>query len=181
MRAASLFVVFLALAACALSVSAQPPPRHESIIILFNDSACTQHLRTERVWEPPSSKCEPEEGRMGNFSAIFECTTTSNVTHLTQEVYNNTLSCDNTPIVTLTSAAAAHTCAPIAVSYEGQKAQVYGHIDCAPSNSSSPTFDDRLLALRQAAAASIARAQQAAQEQTSGLQGFIARLLHKVA
>jgi len=155
MRSVCFFVAFLALVALALSVSAQPPPRHESIIILFNDSACTQHLRTERVFEQPSTKCEPEETPRGNFSNIFECDTANNVTHLINQVYNNTLACDNTPIVAMTSAAPAHTCAAISVTFEGQKALLYGHVECAPPNMTS-TFES-MMGIRQAAAAAVAR------------------------
>ena len=180
MRAVSFFVLFLVLAAVVLSVaSAQPPPpRHQSIIIMFNDSACTQHLRTERVFEPPSNKCEVEEGRGMNFSSIFECTTMNNMTSLMQEVFNGTEKCDTTPIISLASSATAHTCAPIAVTYEGVKAQVYGHIDCAPSNTSRAAAFDDLLSLRGA----ISVAAQSQQEvQTAGLKGFFARLFAKAA
>jgi len=134
MRAASMFVCVLVVLAMALFVSAQPPPRHESIIILFNDSACTQHLRTERSFLNSSTRCEPERGPGFNRSEVFQCDSVNNVTKLTENIYNNTETCDNTPIVTMTSSAPEHSCAPIAVTFEGQKAMIYGHIECAPEN-----------------------------------------------
>jgi len=134
MRAVVAFCVFMALAAFVLQAVNAQPPRHESIIIMYNDSACTQHLRTERIPLPSSTKCEVEEFRMHNMSSVFECDTANNVTHLIQQVYNNTLMCDNTPVVAITSAAPAHTCAAISVTYEGQKSLVYGHVECAPPN-----------------------------------------------
>jgi len=112
MRAVAVFCVLLALCALALCVSAQPP-RHESIIIMFNDSSCTQHLRTERVMQPSSAKCEPEEFRGHNMSTVFECDTdvSTNITKLMQNVYNGTENCDNTAIISLSSTATAHTLA----------------------------------------------------------------------
>jgi len=155
MRSVYVFVAVMALVALALSVSAQPPPRHESIIILFNDSACTQHVRTERVMEPSSNKCEVDQGPRGNFSNIFECDTVNNVTRLIQQVYNGTVSCDNTPIIAMASAAPAHTCAPIAVTFEGQKAQLYGHVECAPENMTSSY--EEMMRLRQVFAGAVQR------------------------
>jgi len=174
MRAVVVVLVFLGLCTLAMTVSAQP--RHESIIIMFNDTACTHHLRTERVPEPSSTKCEPEEFRTHNMSTVFECDSTNNVTHLIQQVYNNTLKCDNTPVVSVTSAAAAHSCAPISVTYEGQKALVYGHIECAPPNMTS-SYDD-FLGLRNAAAASVARQAEAAQAEAQV--GVFQRFLNKL-
>ena len=158
MRAVVAFSVLLALCAVVLSVTASaqpPPPGHESFIIMFNDSSCTQHLRTERIrMNSSATRCEPEELRTHNLSTIFQCDTNhaSNVTTLKQQVYNDTLMCDNTPIISLTSTATAHTCAPIQVAYEGQKATVYGHIDCAPENATSTSATQATLNLKAAAA-----------------------------
>ena len=143
MRAVAAFCVFLALAALVLSVSAQPPPHRESLVIMYNDSACTHHLRTERIALPSSTKCEPEEFRTHNMSTVFECSTdmTTNVTTLVQNVYNATLMCDNTAVVQLSSTGAAHSCATIQVTYEGMKATVYGHIECAPQHNQTTAVE----------------------------------------
>jgi len=138
MRATVFFCVFLALAAFLLAAVSAQPPRREAIIILFNDSACTQHIRTERVFQPNTTKCEAEPERERNMSSVFECDTDmNNVTHLIENVYNNTLACDNTAVFSLTSTAPAHSCAQITAVFEGDKRALYGHVECAPPNATS--------------------------------------------
>jgi len=175
MRSIYIFVAVMALFAVALSVSAQPPPRHESIIILFNDSMCTQHVRTDRVMEPSSNKCEVETGPRGNFSNIFQCDTANNVTKLVQQFYNGTVSCDNTPIIAMVSSAPAHTCAPVSVTFEGTKAMLYGFVDCAPENMTS-SYDD-MMALRQTFAGAVQREQEQATTKES-FRSFFARIFN---
>lgn len=51
--------------------------------------------------------------------------------------YNNTDACDNTPVFSFTSTAPEHSCAAISVVFEGQKANLYGHIECAEPPPSS--------------------------------------------
>ena len=171
MRASVVFLCVMVVAAlglCVVSVSAQPPPpQHESLVILFNDSSCTQHIRTERIPEPSSTACQPERYRERNMSAIFTCTSVNNVTTLAQSLFNDTTTCSGTPIESMTSTAPEHTCAAINVQYEGMKATLYGHIECAPPNATRA--QEERLNLRQLVAVGQANAaaQQATEETSS--------------
>lgn len=131
MRSVVLFCVLLALTAFLLSVSAQP--RHENIIVLYNDSTCTQHVDTIRIPERNTTRCEAEEGPR-NASSRFECADRNNVTHLFLEFFENTTTCSDRPMVSMMSTGPAHSCAAVAITFETNKTSLYGHIECAPPN-----------------------------------------------
>ena len=157
MRAA--FVLFLAVVALAFLaplVTAQPPPRNGSHIAFYNDSDCTHHIHSMEVRLPSSSKCVAEHYRHHNESAVFQCVTSNNQTDLTFDFYNGTAICDNTALISYSSSAPAHTCAPITLTYDGHTATVYGHIRCE---------DDRVSTLD--AAVSVARQLISAKKQTA--------------
>jgi len=148
----AVFVLLLAIVAVAFfapMVSAQPPPRNGSFIAFFNDSACTHHIRNEEIPLPSSSKCVPEHFRRHNESTIFECVTANNQTDLTWNIYNDTAACDNTALISYSSSAPAHTCAPIQLSFEGQAFTAYGHVRCEEDRESR--LSDMLAAARQMA------------------------------
>lgn len=152
MRAAVLFCISLALAAFLLSVSAQPP-RHENVIIMFNDSACTQHIDTLRIPERNTTRCEEEQSPMGNVSSRFECADRNNNTHMILDLWNTSTTCQGTPLLSFMSTAPAHTCAPVSITFEGQKQTLYGHVECAPPNATSSSLLDAAKSIKTAAAA----------------------------
>jgi len=133
-----LLLAGLALAFLAPMVTAQaPPPRNGSHIAFFNDSDCTHHIHNMEVALHSSSKCVPEHFRHHNESAVFQCVTANNQTDLSFDFYNGTANCDNTALISYSSSAAAHTCAAITLTYDGQTATVYGHIRCEDERAST--------------------------------------------
>jgi len=132
MRSVVLFSVFLALTAFLLSVSAQP--RRENVIMLYNDSACTEHIDTIRLPERNTTRCEVDGAPLINASSRLECADRNNVTHLIFDIWNDTTTCNDKPLLSMLSSAPAHTCAPVAVTFESNKSSLYAHIECVPPN-----------------------------------------------
>ena len=140
MRAVVAFCVCLALAALVLSISAQPPPHRETVISLYNDSACTEHLDTGRFPEANNTRCESVETPYFNLSERYVCRERNNETHFTYEVWNTSTTCRGDALISMTSTAASHTCAPITVIVEGEKDALYARIACnitAPNRTST--------------------------------------------
>ena len=150
----AVFVVLLAFVAVGLlapKVTAQPPPppphHNGSHIAFFNDSDCTHHIHSVELPLPSSTQCVPEHFHHHNASATFQCDTADNKTALSFVAYNNTAGCDNAPVLSWQSNAAAQTCAPITVTFEGSTSTLYGHIRCEGERAS--TLDAAVRVARQ--------------------------------
>ena len=133
-----LVVVALAVLTPMVSASAPPHPHHNgSHINFFNDSDCTNHIHTMEVPLPSSTDCVPEHHHHHNESVVFQCTTANNQTDLSFSFYNGTDTCDGTALLSYSSSAPAHTCAPITLTLGGETATLYAHIRCANESEST--------------------------------------------
>jgi len=72
-----------------------------------------------------------------NASSRLECYERNNNTHMVFDFWNGTSTCSHAPNLSITSTGPSHSCAPISVTYEDQKVQFYGHIECATPNATS--------------------------------------------
>jgi hypothetical protein len=149
MRVFSFLLLSLVVVAfCATSALAQMP-KNSTVLILYSDDKCTPNTWqvTGLVETDSSSQCrsgEPGNPSM-NSSYIFTCTTSMTSTTMKFALYNGTQKCDNTPLGQYDSTGTPHACAPITITFQGQKLAISGHVECdvmyaQQSADSSSTF-----------------------------------------
>jgi len=131
----AVFVLLLAVAALASLVPAvtaesAAPPRNLTLIAVYNDSQCSQHMGNRYEPNPSSPECVADPYHLPINSIIFQCDTAYNLTSLRYTAYDHTSHCDNAPLVNLVSLAPAHSCAPILATYMGMTQIKYARITC---------------------------------------------------
>jgi len=110
---------------------------------LYQDSSCTQPVgEPQQIPFSSSTKCQTVPDQAISF--VFYCAPDGSNTNFTFTVWNTTTDCSGDSLLSITSDAAAGSCAVTTITSQGQQFSVYSQIQCG-TNTSQAERDVSLL------------------------------------